>query len=402
MVFRSSRRISLYLLIIVLLACLIYYISIPTSLKIVFRHIKRKVSDLSRSEDASQNLLEAGFDDTNKKNDLYPKYKDSNIYPIPQSKSSRRKNITKEIKEEQDSPYNFNQINLDRLKLLKKTCQEMGEDDRYRHRAANLTEYKTNKPFINKFSLRQSDFDKPRFTEAWKYTKDKGAKRAKWIMCLNPKHGTSNWQRSIIASMRNKSSDQIVWNSYLYKVIPNLGEKRWLSEIVNTIVSAKKKVLLARHPINKLYSAWADKFRTNNEHYHIYEKWAAQMPVKYMDRTPANHAVSFPDFIRYWLDNKKELWFDVHWKSQEYDCFPCSVDWDFIATTETSDHDNNAIMNILYPDSAASILPKYDHKAAKSKNAYKIEDNNKWLPENYKEELREHFKWELKMFGYEY
>ena len=279
----------------------------------------------------------------------------------------------------------------------------MSRDERYRYRTANLTEYKTNIPFNYKFTLRQSNFDKPRFTEAWKYTKEKGETKAKWIMCLPPKHGTSNWQRSIIASMRNKTSDQIAWNSYLYKVIPNLGNKRWLSEIVNTIVLAEKKVLLARHPIDKLYSAWADKFRMNNDHYHTYKKWVNQMPHKYMHLTPANHAVSFPDFIRYWLDNKKELWFNVHWKSQEYDCFPCSIHWDYIATTETSDFDNNAIMSILYPGSAASILPKYDHTEKRfQKNLSLNDEKNKWLPEEYKEELREHFKWELKMFGYEY
>ena len=280
MFYRFYSRKCLYVLIIVLFASLICISIIPTfrkkHLKIAYRYAKRKISDLNRGEDASQNLLDAGFDE---------KYKENNRYPIPKSDSNPRR--TEETKEEEEagsgdneetnlvdkqlsnteksnSPYDFNQINLGRLKLIKQTCHEMKKDESLSYRTTNLTKYKSDKAFIDKFTLRQSDFDYPRFAEAWKYTKDKalsilpkykGETRAKWIMCLPPKHGTSNWQRSIIASMKNTSSDQIVWNSYLYKMIPNLGNKARLSEIVDTIVSAEKKILLARHPINKLHSA---------------------------------------------------------------------------------------------------------------------------------------------------
>ena len=180
-------------------------------------------------------------------------------------------------------------------------------------------------------------------------------------------------------------------------------------------------MILARHPIEKLYSAWADKFRSNSGYFQTHinkHEFLNQIPTKYQNQAPPGYARSFPDFIRYWLDNIKkypqnDLYFDVHWKSQDYNCFPCSVKWDFIAKTETSDYDNPEIMKVFYPKSseAGSILKKYDYTKRGPndlRSKLRAEDpedeklNGKWLPEEYKQDLREHFRWELEMFGYEY
>ena len=113
-------------------------------------------------------------------------------------------------------------------------------------------------------------------------------------------------------------------------------------------------------------------------------------------------------------DPRNEFNFNVHWKSQDYNCFPCSVKWDFIAKTETSDYDSPEIMKVFYPESSefSKILKKYDYsmrgpddlrsKLAASSGIENEKLNGKWLPEEYKQELREHFRWELEMFGYEY
>ena len=56
---------------------------------------------------------------------------------------------------------------------------------------------------------------------------------------------------------------------------------------------------------------------------------------------------------------------------------------------------------MFYPESSESskILKKYDYT---KRGPEARRPDKKWLPEEYKEELRKHFRWELEMFGYEY
>ena len=255
---------------------------------------------------------------------------------------------TEKIKE-YNKPYNFTKINQERLSQLHKTCQKLSKFNK--NLVIELQHYAVNQEFSNHYQLKKWNYDKSRFSEAWKFDKSsKNNKNPSWIACLPPKHGTSNWQRSIIAAKENKSSSEIEWNLKLYRRLDNLEKwaenrhrfspEKKLQSIIDMIVEGslndverkpkknkyktiqllakhglnpemklqniidttakeslinkpktppkKYRMILARHPIEKLYSAWADKFRTNNNFFQnrIKHEYLHQVPTKYQKQAP--------------------------------------------------------------------------------------------------------------------
>ena len=146
------------------------------------------------------------------------------------------------------------------------------------------------------------------------------------------------------------------------------------------------------------------------------------IPNNYPERKPKGHSCSFADFIDYFLtildpvkypkfiefdettkkNVSRELQLDVHFMSQTYNCFPCSMDFDYIARTEHGTEDANYIIKKLFPGTTAQILPKYKEDNAILHSQTIDKDFHMWLPEDLKMKLRRHFKWELEMFGYDY
>lgn len=331
---------------------------------------------------------------------------------------------------------NFLKTNAKRLQDLRRVCQEMRQNEELSFRTIKFSDYNNESyfKFQNFFNLDPKSIEKERFY-TWQYHNDDDSNEFFWLMCLPPKHGVSNWQRAIIASIRNVTSEQIPQNWELYSILPRFNylptqrrnkfiSQKMVQKILNKLEGKQnytKRILLARHPIDRLYSAWADKFQNRSAAKPFHDAYLKFIPTKFYHLKPENHTCSFPDFIRYWLDTDKlpsgQKYLNPHWKTQEYQCMPCNSvnEFDYIVKTETSDVDNPELMKILYPDSVdADMVPKYKtHNANKeietaedqesfSMDKKKEDDKkNRWLPDDYELELRQRFEWEMKMFGYE-
>lgn len=295
-----------------------------------------------------------------------------------------------------EEPEDFDERNALRIKRLKQTCQKIANSSEY-WMATKVSEFSQNLVFRKRFTMDKFSHDNSRFREGWKYARA-------WAMCLPPKHGTTNWQRMLIAGMKNKSPADVKWDDKMYHTIPSLGLSRDLDDIAWAIEDAPIKILLARNPFDKLYSAWADKFRKNNRHFKSFRNYLKFIPNKYAHLTPTNHSCSFPDFITYWLHEPTDARFNVHWKSQMYMCLPCSVDYTYVVKTETSDMDSVKIMEKLYPNSHnARLLPKYDKSAKRFENNTDLAKSvHGWLPDDLLEKLRQRFRWENELFGYSF
>ena len=311
------------------------------------------------------------------------------------------------------------QINKHRLKHLNKICQELKNSS-----DNNLIQkYET-------FHFKDSEklHGKNRF-KTWYYGKD-------WVFCTPPKAGTSNWQRTLIGMKEGKSPEEVLKNEGMYNILPRvLNLKSFMvyssdmtidtrttsvnsNPYQNFIQSKKNKILSVRHPIERLFSAWHNKFSLNHKYVKKYiNKYSRKIPKNY--KTPPGMACSFQDFIDYWLlemeryaeysdkykdpnilYNKIMQSFDHHWRPILWQCLPCNTNFNYISKLETIDRDSNLILKEVFhledvEHSVYKMMPQYS-------NHLGIDSEIGYLNETVREKLRRALYWDLRLFGYEY
>ena len=130
-----------------------------------------------------------------------------------------------------------------------------------------------------------------------------------WLACIQPKAGTTNWQKALLKSSGN-TSDKIDFkgpaSKHRQKFFNLLDKLSGLSEDKRKSVLKKSEnqvnFLHVRNPFDRLYSAWHQKFNKSFLNVAPYERYVDQMEV---DRTNSEHKIpdgmlcSFADFVKY-------------------------------------------------------------------------------------------------------
>ncbi|CAN0355327.1 unnamed protein product [Lampetra planeri] len=121
-------------------------------------------------------------------------------------------------------------------------------------------------------------------------------------------------------------------------------------------------MMFVREPMERLVSAYRDKFVHKNEHYQVlirrtimkhYRKNSTNAPLAKGDY------VTFPELVRFILDPKRPLWQDVHWLPAHHLCQPCLLRYDFLGKVETVRHDAAALLARLSPEMRQKIYEFY-------------------------------------------
>ena len=103
-----------------------------------------------------------------------------------------------------------------------------------------------------------------------------------------------------------------------------------------------------RHPLSRLVSAWRDKFRrTPSGISYWMRKYGNFINTKFGQdeySIPEDYFISLPAFLDYvaWVGRDER--FDHHWKSFNYHCRPCQLNFQFITKAETSKQDADFIL----------------------------------------------------------
>ena len=179
---------------------------------------------------------------------------------------------------------NLHSNNIDFLRLSKidKTCKKMKvENEYYRNYIESSSKMiEVFKNFtVNDERSQKGNKNYGRFQE-WYYDLDPGKssknknernKRTKptYLMCTPPKSGTTNWQKLLISIKKNVTSESInheyskEGNKLFFNILDKVKDKLWdFWEIVED--RNRVKVLNVRHPVERLYSAWGQKFNVNH------------------------------------------------------------------------------------------------------------------------------------------
>ncbi|XP_066582649.1 carbohydrate sulfotransferase 9-like [Prorops nasuta] len=172
-----------------------------------------------------------------------------------------------------------------------------------------------------------------------------------------------------------------------------------LSELEDT-----RKILIVRHPLERLLSAYRDKLENmiNREYY--YKRFGRYIAYKYHESRKENETSlepTFKEFLQYIVDEK---YFDEHWAPYYSTCIPCTINYDFILKLETLDEDEKFLIQ------ETGLVYELDlHEVSKVKNSNPNGITNeevvvkylKNIPASLLQKLDKIYDKDFKLFNYE-
>ena len=170
----------------------------------------------------------------------------------------------------------------------------------------------------------------------------------KVLFCTIPKVSGTSWKKKLLAmnsiqtyihleKQKNVKHKNINYALKKHKV-DTLSYKHLKNALNYT------KIMFVREPVERLISAFHDKFNPNQESNHYFKHFGREISVNYYgngtDRSGVNHRnVTFEQFVKYIVDlhNRNEAYkYDEHWASYNDLCLPCVIDYDIIGNNSIS------------------------------------------------------------------
>ena len=241
-------------------------------------------------------------------------------------------------------------------------------------------------------------------------------KERKMLFCLPPKSGCTS-VNFIYQAMKTKNMTILSKEIYrdwkdsekIYKIMPRVNQQLQESNCLNS--ASWKRAINIRHPFERLYSGWKDKFDTTKPYARFFRKYAG-LAKKYQTsedkHTGDNYLVSFEAFLE-WVSKVNEKVNNNHFKPMSYFCDPCEVDFTHVTQTETLTQDvisffkdvsyapDIQILNFMdHPDKNYFALQKYPGSESAKTVFLDIATRKKPVIEK----IYEYFYWDFELFGY--
>ncbi|XP_053427716.1 carbohydrate sulfotransferase 9 [Nycticebus coucang] len=172
----------------------------------------------------------------------------------------------------------------------------------------------------------------------------------KILYCEVPKAGCSNWKRILMVlnglapSTYNISHDAVHYGKHLKKL------DGFDLQGIYTRLNTYTKAVFVRDPMERLVSAFRDKFEHPNSYYHpvfgkaIIKKYR---PNACKEAIINGSGVKFKEFIHYLLDSHRPVGMDIHWEKVSKLCYPCLINYDFVGKFETLEEDANYFLQLI-------------------------------------------------------
>ena len=167
---------------------------------------------------------------------------------------------------------------------------------------------------------------------------------------------------------------------------------------ISEIMKSYKKFLFVRHPMERLVSAFRDKFKSNTTDADNFRYYHAKRMMSYFrkqkDVDPFGKGIKFWEFLGYLtkIDPSK---LQEHWKPYYHLCHPCAVDYDFIGNFSNLKSDADHILeDINFPKNIS--FPKFKL----SKTSQYVEKYLESVPIDILQLIASIFEPDFKLFGY--
>ena len=201
----------------------------------------------------------------------------------------------------------------------------------------------------------------------------------KVIYCHVPKVATSSWKYLFlrmanhnipINSRNNKTAYKEVHKKSSMKEAGLKSLEDYHKVQINKKLDNYFKFMIVRHPLDRLASAYYDKFQYPQD-VTMRKRYAKDIITRFRPDPPNNphiDDVRFEEFIKYVLSQKPgNIRANEHWQTYQLLCEPCAVDYDYIGTMDTLAHDVPYILDKINATSYSDVFPNF--------HSFKISDS---------------------------
>lgn len=169
------------------------------------------------------------------------------------------------------------------------------------------------------------------------------------LYCQVPKAGCSNWKRTLMVlagqapNAHSIKHDTVHYGHHL-KTLDSFNHQ----EIMHRL-ETYTKIMFVREPLERMVSAYRDKFENPNNYYHslfgkpIISKYRANPSSEALK---TGSGVIFKEFVRYLLDVHRPVGMDIHWEQMNQLCNPCLINYDFIGKFENMNEESNFVLRL--------------------------------------------------------
>ena len=120
-----------------------------------------------------------------------------------------------------------------------------------------------------------------------------------------------------------------------------------------------------RHPFSRLFAAWSDKFRLNDEgriaDFHFESVSSAIKNID--DANTSDKDVSFTSFLDY-IATVDERFYNRHWRSSYWTCSPCQFEYEYVLHLEHAAEESVFFFNKFNMNTHLPV----DHRSASEKS----------------------------------
>ena len=217
------------------------------------------------------------------------------------------------------------------------------------------------------------------------------------IYCYIPKVGCSNWRRVMhVLAGKYKHVEDIKRLEYFdFKFLSHYSHKEIDYRLKNYF-----KFIFVRHPLDRLFSAWDNKFHNGNTAMH--KKFGILIVKNYRKNPPKNpqgNDVTLVEYFKYLVDTPN-IQLNEHWVPSYELCQPCYVDYNFIGRFEDMGNESAILLKLLgLSENVTYPAPQHDVVMEHMPDDAKIEEWHKVSPELFQKVLKKYAQ-DFHLFGY--
>ncbi|XP_077978808.1 carbohydrate sulfotransferase 9-like [Glandiceps talaboti] len=227
----------------------------------------------------------------------------------------------------------------------------------------------------------------------------------KILYCPIHKVATANWRRVLMVLAGDVENVTQVgkehYNTYYakHRQLHSYPREQQIFRLANYT-----KFMIVRHPLERLISAYRDKFEFGREHGEWYYLKDIASNILYWNKpeslnTQKIHNVTFRDLVKFIITHPNNV-LDMHWERYHKLCRPCEIKYDIIGKYETLERDSNHILEKVHADDVIKFPPSKINNHATNSSMANLEKYLSTLTAKELEELYNIYKDDFELFGY--
>ena len=211
--------------------------------------------------------------------------------------------------------------------------------------------------------------------------------KLKILFCYIPKVSCTQW-KTFIASLDGTETKLPIHDRKLFKFL-HVYPRNDVDRMLKTYF----KFVFVREPLERLLSAYLNKFHSLNETYYPNVYGRGIIKRYRPGGNPEHKNVTFDEFLNFVINLGNSYW-DEHWQTYDKLCHPCAIQYDFIGRFENLEEEASFVLssiksNVSFPHVRPSSTPS------------KLSSYYSQISRELLDRVRQTYSGDFEMFGYD-